>query len=961
MKHTAFRLMSLVLVLCLDPFLFRADTTPVANQLAGAWAVEPRREPAGAAGATLETENLDLVGQIGGGTLAVARQGQYAYIGVGGRLVVLDISNPTLPTFVGESVVVPGTVYDLTVAGDYAYTAFGYAGLRIFDVSDPAAPVETGHAPAGWARGLALSGQYAYVADGGGLRIIDISDPSQPQQAGYFDGPAQANDVAVAGNYAYVSEYVSGLRSIDISVPSQPHQAGFLELPGWNWGVAVAGNYAYVSTAGTLQLVDVTDPAHLTAAGFFPTAAENATVVGNYAYIAARDNLEIVDVSDPANPTSASFLDIPWIATGVAVEEGLALVADERSVRVINVTNPAIPVEVGFYAYRGPRAPYGVAIQDSLVLVADEERGVITIDLRDPARPAEVGFCGGLAHALAVAGDYAVAVSPWEGLQVIDVSHPAGPIVVGQLPGVMGVDVAVAGTYAYVASAWYGGGLRIIDISNPMNPNEVGTFEVQSYPIGVAIQGNYAYLADESLRIIDVSNPHLPVQVGYYESPGQALDVVLEGDYAYLADRYEGMRVLNVSDPTNPFGIAWVDLDYAETIALSGSFVYIGNGYVLNAVDISDPFNPSLVASHALPHVISDVAAQGNYVLAANGLGGVLIFWFSGSGEPVYTVFGRVTDEDQNPMPDVVVSADRGGGDTTDVNGDYRIERLVAGDYTLTASNSGCLFSPTTRNVSVPPDAIGQDFSGRCRFDISGHVRDGSQVPFAGVEVSVGAGISSTTNTQGEYLFGDLQPGAYSIRPSLPGYVFWPEVRVVELPPDGVAQDFAILPGPQKLTLPAPDGASPEAYWIYTDTQGLPTSMHFPAGLVTETTTFALTPTLAVGEAGRTFVGHAFELEAYQDGQAQPGFRFSQPVTVTIHYSAPDVRVVSDPGELALSWWSVTGWADAADTCEPRSEYRHDQSQRIISVPICHLSRFGLFGPAETIYLPLITRGHTDA
>ena len=44
-----------------------------------------------------QVQDLQLVEQIGGSTYAVAVQGNYAYVGVGPRLVILDISDPTHP------------------------------------------------------------------------------------------------------------------------------------------------------------------------------------------------------------------------------------------------------------------------------------------------------------------------------------------------------------------------------------------------------------------------------------------------------------------------------------------------------------------------------------------------------------------------------------------------------------------------------------------------------------------------------------------------------------------------------------------------------------------------------------------------------------------------------------------------------------------------------------------------
>jgi hypothetical protein len=56
-----------------------------------------------------------------------------------------------------------------------------------------------------------------------------------------------AYGVAVAGNYAYVADYRSGLRVINIANPAAPMQVGFYDTPGYPLGVAVAGCTAYVA------------------------------------------------------------------------------------------------------------------------------------------------------------------------------------------------------------------------------------------------------------------------------------------------------------------------------------------------------------------------------------------------------------------------------------------------------------------------------------------------------------------------------------------------------------------------------------------------------------------------------------------------------------------------------------------------------------------------------------------
>jgi hypothetical protein len=50
----------------------------------------------------LDSQDIQLVGHVGGQIRAVALRGQYAYVGVGPRLVILDVSTRATMTRVGK-------------------------------------------------------------------------------------------------------------------------------------------------------------------------------------------------------------------------------------------------------------------------------------------------------------------------------------------------------------------------------------------------------------------------------------------------------------------------------------------------------------------------------------------------------------------------------------------------------------------------------------------------------------------------------------------------------------------------------------------------------------------------------------------------------------------------------------------------------------------------------------------
>lgn len=88
----------------------------------------------------------------------------------------------------------------------------------------------------------------------------------------------------------------------------------------------------------------------------------------------------------------------------------------------------------------------------------------------------------------------------------------------------------------------------------------------------------------------------------------EAREVVLAGGLAYVADGYSGLKVIDVSIPSNPRLVGSTDTpDFAFSIAVSGALACIADGIGgLQVIDISDPSVPSIVG-----HVINTVCTRG--------------------------------------------------------------------------------------------------------------------------------------------------------------------------------------------------------------------------------------------------------------------------------------------------------------------------------------------------------------
>jgi len=292
----------------------------------------------------------------------------------------------------------PGIAQGVGIAGGYAYVADGPFGLRIVNISTAANPTEMGfYDTPGQCRGVTVAGDYVYVADGySGLRIVDVSTPANPREVGFYD-TLDARGVAVVGNYAYVADGYYGhggmLHVVDVSNPTQPTHVNWLSTPGWALDVTVAGHYVYVAVHEStlhidgLEVMSISTPANpMSVGGFYdaPGYAQDIAVAEGYACVAdGGSGLRVVDISSPANPTEVGFYDTPGWAEGVAVAEEYSYVADgDAGLRVVDVSNPVNPMEVGFYDTLGQAS--GVTVAGNYIYVADGDNGLVILRYEEP-------------------------------------------------------------------------------------------------------------------------------------------------------------------------------------------------------------------------------------------------------------------------------------------------------------------------------------------------------------------------------------------------------------------------------------------------------------------------------------------------------------------------------------------------------------------------------------------------
>jgi len=633
-----------------------------------------------------QAENIKLVSQIGGRLSEVVIDGNFAYLAQGPRVVVLDISDSSHPTVVGQSEVLRDNVGAIVIKNDKAYVGAGNAvyifnivvrtlPLRVFlvqiGVSEAIALDQPPILPTYDATDLAINGDHAFLTlwrgsnwwtGKGALYVIDISDPTLPTQLGAWINPNSAMAVAVAGNYAYVG-LAGTLAVIDISDPAWLQEVGHCDAVNSAVDLVIAGNHLYAASFGGagLHIVNISDPANPHQVNSYDPRgyAYGVAVDSSYVYVTATDGgLRILNISNASEVGYYDLSDSPdgdhLEAWDVAVVGDRAYVVIEgNSLHVVDISNRTIPRRIA--AYDAPvAAPTGIDVVGDYAYVTDNKRGLYILYLGNPSGPQVIGVWEDdtvdWATDVDVAGHHAYVLEGFD-LRVIDITNPVTPIEVGRYQDPSGGydHITVAGDYAYVIA--YMAGLAIFDISDPTNPTKIATYDFNGRPFQVSpaiVRGTRLYATCLGvLHILDISNPAHPTELTSKEIPGHAWQLAIAShpttgsDYVYVAEApretsFGGLRIM-LPDLTE---VGYFPIDYPEPIqvAVTGRDAYVvekaeggdsmiyGWRYFLRLVDIGDVHNPYEAGFIDLPGAVSNLTATDNRVYVPMWEDGLMIF-----------------------------------------------------------------------------------------------------------------------------------------------------------------------------------------------------------------------------------------------------------------------------------------------------------------------------------------------
>lgn len=442
---------------------------------------------------------------------------------------------------------------------------------------------------------VAAWGNRLLVGTGATLEVWEANNPLALARLGQVRLPGLIEDIAAAGDFAFVACGNAGVQFVDLTMPSAPRHVTTYDTSGHAYGVSVSGTMLLIADG---------------AAG-----------------------LRMVSIDAPSAPVlvGAYFTEGP--ARAVAAEGTRAYLLDaHHGLLVLDIANPADPRQLGVCAFHAGQA---VAVANGWAYVIDANNHCFAVDATVPAAPSLVGsrvLTDAVGSSIVINGRHAYVPAFEAGLLVLDIANPADITRVRSLPVPtpgQSVRAALIGDTLYLANGL--AGFQALDVTTPESPVVQSDWPLAIRACDVALADSLACVAagENGLRLYNIANPATPTWVGWSTNALNARCVALAGQTALVGDGQYGLKVFNVGTPTTPALMgSWSGPDLASVrrVGLSGAYGVACDGRTVGLFDLSTPAHPTLVATRPTPAFAFDMAVAGSRIYLACGSAGLMVF-----------------------------------------------------------------------------------------------------------------------------------------------------------------------------------------------------------------------------------------------------------------------------------------------------------------------------------------------
>ncbi len=391
----------------------------------------------------------------------------------------------------------------------------------------------------------------------------------------------------------------------------------------------------------------------------FHTFTANVPVYLSYEDL--RKSIEVAEPKDIERPGKIYFKD-----NYIFINEFM------EGVHVIDISDPSSPVPVSYIPVPGN---VEMAIKDD-ILYLDSYTDLVMIDITDPSSPAEFKRIEDLLEYTLPPYDYDYpvarvdedegVVTGWEVKEYTEEiqSNPYPWPIYYEYDAIMSSSSGVRSSASFsAAGSAYGVGGSMARFL---------TYDKFLYMLET----------DYQLKVVDISDPDSPV-IEQDKYVGWGLETMfIYDDFMYLGST-QGMYILSLQDPKSPFTTAvYSHITSCDPVVVSGNYAYVtlrsgnlcgGTADLLEVIDVSDKYNPELVASYGMDEPYG-LGISGTTLFVCQGENGLVIYDATNYNNIKNNKLAEFTDikaTDVIPVNDVLFTIGDGGFfiyDYSDVN-----------------------------------------------------------------------------------------------------------------------------------------------------------------------------------------------------------------------------------------------------------------------------------------------------
>ncbi|HRQ41099.1 MAG TPA: hypothetical protein PLD25_24545 [Chloroflexota bacterium] len=598
---------------------------------------------------------FQVVDQLGGRINTVTVQDGIAYVGVGPRLWLLDVSQPETPAALGQSDILPGLIQRIAVLNDTAYVL---------------------------------------TNDESGFWIVDVSHPKQPQIVDFFETALAVNFLQEWNGRLYVGPTAREENTLIFSVddPLQPVLAG--ELP-YEYYPMSDDQFVYASRNDgenpiTILMADATELSQLSPVAEFTTNLTGYFIAvdqDRFYFLTFEPSFSIWTIEKQnftGNPTKLNELLLSYTFDSIHVEDDLLYELENASdagfyaagIKVFDISDPEhvrqlTRLRIGnrYYNYLIDENIIYIAAGESLVIAEiskdtglqklAEWRGLGDLDWIE-TNADQLFALNDLDHRIyqfevdsaqtlrllyeykhdqmyidqaILSGNAVFTTGWWAGIHRFqtDVIPWQETAVFNSPIGIETVsNMTVQGNYLYAYTS-ENDNLVVLDISDPTQLQRVGELEQSSNYPQLAVDNERLFVwtdhgSGQGFRIISIADPTMPEEIGAWQDPLQAVvgDLVVRDNLVYLLTP-SLLRIIDVTDVAHMTVLASLPIAGGATHLMLLDDKLLLGGDKIKLVDITNPTQPQLIGELTTPGNALDAVEYNGLIYVADGAGGLLV------------------------------------------------------------------------------------------------------------------------------------------------------------------------------------------------------------------------------------------------------------------------------------------------------------------------------------------------